>query len=270
MSFLGTAVNRLDSLRGGRSGFIGQLDPDGLAIPAGFISTTMLADGAVTNAKLAANSVDTANIINGAVTNAKLAANSVTSDKILDGTILPADLAATGVAPGTYTSVTVNAGGQVTAGTNPSAGVAPSTLYAGNFYHAFAPTDNQVSVTPFVWGNGLINGGIVTFSLSVLTVNLSLSTADKVVAVNFSSTGASVGNTVTFGLEMQIDAGGYVEVDRCITQVTSGSNTSNISFHQFCLQGHIYDFRIALTVANAGMYTLMAGAPQLFKVMVVS
>ena len=54
---------------------------------------TSLADGSVTNAKLANNAVNSDKIADGSVTNAKLANNAVNSGKIQEGGILGIDLA---------------------------------------------------------------------------------------------------------------------------------------------------------------------------------
>lgn len=63
-------------------------------IGAGQITGTMLADNAVTTAKLSNNSVTSANIANSTITNAKMAANSINSSNIVDGTVTGSDLAA--------------------------------------------------------------------------------------------------------------------------------------------------------------------------------
>lgn len=58
------------------------------------IATGMIADNAVTTAKIAAKNVTTAKIADGAVTATQLGANAVTSAKIADGTIVNADISA--------------------------------------------------------------------------------------------------------------------------------------------------------------------------------
>ncbi len=59
------------------------------------VATATVANGAITNAKLAADAVDTANIINAKVTAAKLAADAVETAKIKNANVTLAKLAAT-------------------------------------------------------------------------------------------------------------------------------------------------------------------------------
>lgn len=65
---------------------------------------TSLADGSVTNAKLANNAVNSSKIADGSVTTAKLADNAVTSVKIQDGSITGTDLANNTVTAGKIAS----------------------------------------------------------------------------------------------------------------------------------------------------------------------
>lgn len=64
-----------------------------LAVAAGGIGTTELADTAVTTGKLADGSVTTAKISDSSVTTAKLAADAVSTDKILDANVTTAKIA---------------------------------------------------------------------------------------------------------------------------------------------------------------------------------
>lgn len=57
------------------------------------VTSTKIADSAITAAKLASNSVTTKTILTGAVTSVKLAAGAVTAGKIVDGAITAAKLA---------------------------------------------------------------------------------------------------------------------------------------------------------------------------------
>lgn len=57
------------------------------------ITSTKIADSAITAAKLASNAVTSDKITNGAVSSVKLASNAVTADKIADGAITKAKLA---------------------------------------------------------------------------------------------------------------------------------------------------------------------------------
>ena len=63
-------------------------------VTTGQIATGMIADNAVTTAKIAAKNVTTAKIADGAVGATQLGANAVTSAKIADGTIVNADISA--------------------------------------------------------------------------------------------------------------------------------------------------------------------------------
>ena len=92
--------------------YVGALSATNTSIPAGSVSTSVLADGSVTTAKIAADavngskiaddsidsehyvdgSIDTAHIADSQITTAKLADSSVTSAKIADGTIVNADI----------------------------------------------------------------------------------------------------------------------------------------------------------------------------------
>jgi hypothetical protein len=63
-------------------------------IPAGSITSAMIADGTIQTVDLQDGSVSTIKLQDLSVTTAKLAANSVDTSKIVDGTITTADLAA--------------------------------------------------------------------------------------------------------------------------------------------------------------------------------
>lgn len=58
----------------------------------GQISTSKIADDAVTNAKVADNAVDTAQIVDDAVTNAKVAADAVDTDQLVNDAVTAAKL----------------------------------------------------------------------------------------------------------------------------------------------------------------------------------
>jgi len=105
----------------------------------GAVSTAKIADGAVTNAKIANNAVTSGKIADGAVTSAKIANNAVTTAKIADGAVTDAKLSSTGVSPGTYGSgtelpqITVNAQGRITGVTTiPVSGGPPSGPAGGD------------------------------------------------------------------------------------------------------------------------------------------
>lgn len=75
----------------------------------GQVKTVDIANGNVTNAKLAANSVTTTKIGTSAVTNSDIAANAVTSGKIADGAVTNADLAGSAVTTNKIADGTINA-----------------------------------------------------------------------------------------------------------------------------------------------------------------
>lgn len=71
-----------------------------MTVPDGSITTTKLADGSVTQAKLGADINLTP--VDGSITTAKLADNAVSSAKIIDGSVTRTDLA-----PGTTSKITI-------------------------------------------------------------------------------------------------------------------------------------------------------------------
>jgi hypothetical protein len=98
--------NTLDS---GVGGWIRVTNPGAIStitagmIPAGLITSTMIADGTIATADLASNAVTTANITDANVTAAKLASNSVTTAKIADANVTLAKLAADAYQTGSWT-----------------------------------------------------------------------------------------------------------------------------------------------------------------------
>ena len=82
-------------------------------IAADAVTTGKIKNGAVTADKIATDAVTTGKIENGAVTADKIATDAVTTDKIKDGAVTSGKLAAVTTA-GTGTKMTYNAQGQVT------------------------------------------------------------------------------------------------------------------------------------------------------------
>jgi hypothetical protein len=79
-------------------------------LAANSVTTTKIVDGTITNVDLALNSVTSGNIVDGTVATIDIADNAITSLKIIDGTVSNADLAAnsvttTNIVDGTITNV---------------------------------------------------------------------------------------------------------------------------------------------------------------------
>jgi hypothetical protein len=64
---------------------------------AASIDGSMLIDGTVSNADIAANAIDGSKLVNGTVSNADIAASSIDGSKLVDGTISNADIAASAI-----------------------------------------------------------------------------------------------------------------------------------------------------------------------------
>jgi hypothetical protein len=122
------------------------------------VTTAKIADAAITSAKLASDSVTTIKILDANVTTAKiadlgvtaakLAADAVTTIKILDANVTGAKLENSGVTAGTYSSVTVDAKGRVTAGSNPG------------YLTSYTESDTLTSVT----GRGASTANVITLT----------------------------------------------------------------------------------------------------------
>ena len=74
-----------------------KIDPSTFDIPNGSVNTDDLADGAVTNLKVAADAIDTANIIDGAVTGAKIATGAVQTGNLANDAVTADKLAVNAV-----------------------------------------------------------------------------------------------------------------------------------------------------------------------------
>jgi ligand-binding sensor domain-containing protein len=162
-----------------------------LAIANGTIQAVDLADGAVTNAKLAgsitsdkitsvANTaitglINTAQIANAAITTALIANNSIITEDIVDRAITAAKIANTAVTAGIYGGtnsalITIDAQGRITAASNVAAGAFPAGTRM-SFQQTSAPTgwtkDTTASINDamlrLVTGT-TANGGTTAFS----------------------------------------------------------------------------------------------------------
>jgi len=73
--------------------YVGALSSTNTSIPAGVVSSSILADGSVTTAKLASNAVTTAKITDANITTAKIADDAITTAKILNSNVTTAKIA---------------------------------------------------------------------------------------------------------------------------------------------------------------------------------
>jgi hypothetical protein len=133
-------------------------------ITDGAITSADIADGTIASVDIADGTITSADIADGTVTSTDIADGTVTSADILDGTIATADignaqvtdakLSNTGVTASTYTSVTVNAQGRVTAGSNP-------TTLAGYGITDAIQNQNSAAQGANFWINGTGRANII-------------------------------------------------------------------------------------------------------------
>lgn len=116
------AVNEVGGSGGGSVTSVNATGNDGIAITGGPITTTGVLDfslGDITPDSVAATGTVTGSNLSG--TNTGDQTITLTGDVTGTGTgSFATTLSATGVSPGTYTSVSVDASGRITAGTNPT------------------------------------------------------------------------------------------------------------------------------------------------------
>lgn len=138
-------------------------------LAADAVTSAKIADGTVTNADLAASAVTAAKIAAAAVTNSHLAADAVTSDKIADGTVTNADLAADAVtsakiADGTVTNADL-AASAVTATKIAAAAVTNSHIAAN------AVTSNKIDWSTITVPMGSLASFILTNNQTSVTLD---------------------------------------------------------------------------------------------------
>ncbi|MFM7458071.1 MAG: beta strand repeat-containing protein [bacterium] len=141
------------------NGTIARLEDLG-TLPASSVDASEIADGSVTNAKLATDAVTSNKILDGTVALIDLSNDSVNSSKIVNGSILPADLD-----PSVFSSFTV--------GTNSvtSSSIVDGTITSADL--ADGSVTNAKLATDAVTSNKILNGTVALIDLSNDSVNSS-------------------------------------------------------------------------------------------------
>ena len=178
--------------------YVGAISATNTSIPAGVVSTSVLADGSVTTAKLATDSVTTVKITDLNVTTAKIADSAITSAKIADGTIVNADI-------------------------NASAAIDATKIHDGSISNTEFGYLNNVSSniqTQIDSKQATITGGATTIVSSDLTASRALASnaSGKVAVSSVTSTELGYVSGVTSAIQTQIDS-----------KLTASNNLSDVS-----------------------------------------
>ena len=217
-------------------------------------------------------------VADGAITTAKLAANSVTSDKIAPGTVIAADIAAgtitaTELADGAVTSGKILDGTIVNADINASAAIALSKLATSTSGYVVVHNSSGVPTSTEVTGDITISSSGVTAIGSGTIVNADIN-ASAAIAYSKLNLGTSIVNA-------DIATGAAIAASKisgtAITAADSGTVTSTmiadgtivntdinasaaIAYSKLSLSGAITTTDLATGAARAGFRSTGAGS----------
>lgn len=171
------------------------------SVGAATVGTTQLIDGAVTQGKIAPNSVDGSKIMDGSVALAELAANSVDASKIVDLAVGTAELAALSVTTPKIALLAVNTGQiadlavtgpKIAAGTIPESKLDAAALAKLNAAGSAVPPANSITSAM------IVNGTIVAADLAAGTI-----TSNEI------ATGTIIETDLATAVQTKLNAAGY-------------------------------------------------------------